>query len=57
MQRQAGGPLTGLGFLPLFGSKMALYHSLRSMIFRLSVVVHAWRVTGTTRLLQPRLTA
>lgn len=57
MQRQAGGSLTGLGFLPLLGGKMAFYHSLRSTIFSLSVVVHAWRVTGATRLLQPKLAA
>jgi len=57
MQRQGSGSLTGLGFLPLLGAKMAFFSSLRTTVFSLSVVVHAWRVTGSTWLSHPRLRA
>ena len=57
MQRQGGGSLTGLGFLPLLGSKLEFYRSLRTTIFGLSLVVHARRGTGSTQLLQPTLAA
>lgn len=55
MQGQNAGSLTGLGFLPLLGAKMAFYNSLRTTIFSLSVVVHAWRTTGSASLKNPRL--
>lgn len=57
MQRQSSGSLTGLGFLPVLGAKMGFYSSLRTTVFSLSVVVHAWRVTGSARLSHPRLRA
>lgn len=57
MQRQIGGSLTGLGFLPLLGGKMAFYESLKTTIFSLSVVVHAWRVSASGRLVQPHRAA
>lgn len=55
MQRHSSGSLTGLGFLPLLGAKMDFYSSLRTTVFSLSVVVHAWRLTGSAWLGQPRL--
>lgn len=57
MQRQSGGSLTGLGFLPLLGGKMAFYRSLQTTVFSLSVVVQAWRVSSAARLSQPHLAA
>lgn len=57
MQRESGASLTGLGFLPLLGGKMAFYKSLKTTIYSLSVVAHAWRVTAAARLSQPHLEA
>jgi hypothetical protein len=55
MQQRHGGGLTGLGFLPLLGAKMAFFHALQTTIYSLSVVVHAWRVSAAARLSQARL--
>ncbi len=55
MQQRHGGALTGLGFLPLLGAKMAFYNSLQTTIYSLSVIVQAWRVTAAVRLSQPHL--
>jgi len=57
MQRETGASLTGLGFLPLLGGKMAFFRSQRTTIFSVSVVVHAWRVSEAVRLTSPRLAA
>ncbi|MCE2839583.1 MAG: jacalin-like lectin [Cyanobacteriota bacterium] len=57
MQNESGGSLTGLGFLPLLSGKMAFYHSLKTTIYSLSVVAHAWRITAAARLSQPHLAA
>jgi len=55
MQLQAGGSLTGLGFLPLLGIKRDFFTSLKTTVYSLSVVVHAWRVTSAASLSEPHL--
>ncbi|MCP9902382.1 hypothetical protein KBZ09_17495 [Cyanobium sp. Cruz CV11-17] len=55
MQFQAGGSLTGLGFLPLLRIKRDFFTSLKTTVYSLSVVVHAWRVTSAASLSEPHL--
>lgn len=55
MQFEAGGSLSGLGFLPMLRIKRDFFASLKTTVFSLSVVVHAWRVTSSAFLSEPHL--